>query len=264
MTPGSLNRSDRIAETFLAPVGSVLASYDTRIVERDGWYQVITPSTGSTHGNEVVWSRVAAAEADEVVDRTTAEYEAAGVPFKWCVGPLTEPADFDAVLERHGFVGWDVRGMAIAPSAWRPGRSPAITVEPVGAGNVETYYRTFVDGWGPTAAAPDPARWCEDILRAIASGRFHIFLARAGGEPVGSAGYILKPRSAYLVGGNVLPAHRGTGVYRALLDERLGRLAAAGVTLATTQARIATSAPILARLGFEALYDSRVYRSRPE
>ena len=41
------------------------------------------------------------------------------------------------------------------------------------------------------------------------------------------------------------------GVYRALLDARLTRAARLGITLATTQAREATSAPILEALGFE-------------
>ena len=36
-----------------------------------------------------------------------------------------------------------------------------------------------------------------------------------------------------------------------------------GFTLATTQAREATSAPILERLGFETLYRSRVYKWQP-
>jgi GNAT superfamily N-acetyltransferase len=259
-----VDRSERIRETFLAPAGTVLLSRDSRVVERDGWYQIITPTSGSTLGNEVVWSRVPAAGADEVVRRTMREYDDAGVPFKWCVGPLTEPAEFGSVLERHGFVGWDVLGMAIAPSAWQPSRRAGVVVEPVTAATVDVYYQTFVAGWGDGARAPDPARHGEDLVAALATGRLELFLARVDGAPAGTAGTLRKPRSGYLIGGNVLPAYRGAGVYRALLDERLGRLAAAGVPLATTQARAATSAPILARLGFEHLYDSRVYRSRPE
>ena len=62
-------------------------------------------------------------------------------------------------------------------------------------------------------------------------------------------------RSAYLVGGVVLPAFRGRGVYRALIAARLRHARAAGVAVVTTQARAATSAPILARLGFVALVE---------
>jgi hypothetical protein len=45
-----------------------------------------------------------------------------------------------------------------------------------------------------------------------------------------------------------------------MIDERLQRAAALGYTLATTQAREATSAPILEKLGFETLFRSHVYR----
>lgn len=238
-----------------------MAARDTRIIERDGWYQVITPSSGSTQGNEIILSRVRAADADEVVRRTIADYAPHGVPFKWCVGPLTEPPDFGDVLERHGFTFWPIRGMAIDPRAWLARPRPEIAVELVTPATLPEYYECFSRGWEITA--PDPIAWQDDHVRALATGRFHFFLARTGGVAVGTAGFIIKARSIYLVGGNVLASHRGRGIYRALLDERLRRAALLGHTLATTQAREATSAPILEQLGFETLFHSRVYKWDP-
>src|SRR5436190_2018043 len=69
-----MDRDAKIAEAFLAPVGCVLPAHDTRIVDRDGWYQVITPSSGSTLGNEVVYSRLAAADTEAAITRTIADY----------------------------------------------------------------------------------------------------------------------------------------------------------------------------------------------
>ena len=254
---------DKIEESVLAPVGSEILADDTRIIERDGWYQTIQPSSGWTMGNEVVYSRLRADEAEAVIERTIAEYTAAGVPFKWCVGPLTEPAGFGALLERHGFVGLDIRGMAIEPMAWTPLPRPGITVEPVGRDGLAEYLDTFARGWD---VAIDMPVWTRNLGRAIDGGRHHMFVARVDGEHAGTAGFILRPRAGYLVGGNVLPAFRGRGVDRALLDERLARLRERGLTLATTQAREMTSAPILERLGFETLFRGTVYRnelSRP-
>ena len=248
---------EKIEESFLAPVGSEVLADDTRIIERDGWYQTIQPSSGSVVGNEVVYSRLVADEAEGVIERTIAEYTAAGVPFKWCVGPLTEPEGFGALLERRGFVGLDIRGMAIDPMAWTAAAHPGITIEPVGKGDLVEYLDTFARGWD---IAVDVPTWCRNLGRAIDGGRHHMMLARVDGEPAGTAGFILRPRAAYLVGGNVLPAFRGRGVYRALIDHRLARLRERGVTLATTQARELTSAPILERLGFETLFRGRVYR----
>jgi hypothetical protein len=253
--------TERIEETVLAPVGSALVSRDTEIVERDGWYQVITPSTKTTQGNEVVLSRIAAADVDAAIHRTVDQYAAHHVPFKWCVGPLTEPADFAGALERHGFVGWPVRGMAIEPLSFSRTPHEGVSVEPVTNDNLAEYYACWVRGWD--ISVPDAGAWIDDHRRALATGRFHFYLARIGGEPVGTAGLIVKRRCVYLVGGNVIAAHQHKGVYRALLDERLTLAASLGSPLAVTQAREATSAPILEKLGFESLYTSHVYRWEP-
>jgi hypothetical protein len=256
-----MDRSEKIEEAVLAPVGSALLSRDTEIVERDGWYQVITPSTKSTQGNEVVLSRIAAHEVDGVVLRTVDQYAAHSLPFKWSVGPLTEPSDFAGHLERHGFVGWSVRGMAADPSAWVRTPHEDVAIEPVTELNLAEYYACWVRGWD--ISVPDAGAWIDDHRRALATGRFHFFLARIGGEPVGTAGMIVKRRCVYLVGGNVIASSQHKGAYRALLDERIALAARLGSPLAVTQAREETSAPILEKLGFESLYTSYIYRWEP-
>lgn len=256
-----MERADKIAESFLAPVGSMLPAEDMQVIERDGWYQVITPSTKSVQGNEVIYSRVAASDAEAVARETIAGYAAHDLPFKWCVGPLTEPADFGAVLDRLGFEHWPVRGMAVEPQRWTYRPHPGVAVERVTHATFDDYYTTLVRGWAMELA--EGSTWRASMLRALDGGRHHSYLARIGGVPVATAGMIVKARSVYLVGGNVLDAYRGRGIYRALIDERLRDAAALGLALATTQAREATSAPILDRLGFETLFHSRVYKWQP-
>jgi GNAT superfamily N-acetyltransferase len=253
----------RIEETFLAPVGCTLLARDTRVVERDGWYQTITPSSGSVAGNEVVVSRVAAADAEAVVRETMATYASAGVPFRWSVGPLTEPANFGALLEAHGFRRSEGRGMSIAPADWVAAAPREVTVEATTATTIDAFLAVSDAGWEREARPDRDAERRADHVRALGTGRFHMFVARRGGELAGSAGFVTKPRSAYLVGGVVLAAHRGTGVYRALLDARLRDIAALGIPLATTMARESTAAPILARLGFETVFRSQMYFSPP-
>jgi GNAT superfamily N-acetyltransferase len=249
----------RIEETFLAPAGCTVVARDTRIVERDGWYQVITPSSGSLSGNEVVVSRIAAADVDDVVRETIATYTSAGVPFRWSVGPLTEPVGFGAVLEAHGFRRSEGRGMCIAPAGWVAGAANDVTVEQVSADTVGEFLAVSDAGWQRAARPAHDADRLDDHVRALATGRFHMYVARRNGELAGSAGFVTKPRSAYLVAGVVLAQHRGTGVYRALLDARLRRIAALGLPLATTMARESTAAPILERLGFETVFRSQMY-----
>jgi len=243
----------KIEEAFLAPVGSAFGNR-TIVVERTGWYQLITPDS---YVNEIVLSQIPASEAEQIVRDVIRQYAELGVPFKWCVGPLTEPADLGDILARHGFVWWDVRGMVIDPAPWRATPS-AVVVERVTRANLADYIHGVTEGWR-TEAEPDPDL-ADDLLRVIDGDRFCMFVAKVAGEVAGTAGYVMKPRSGYLTGGNVLPAFRGTGVYRALIDARLRRLAAAGCPLATTQAREKTSAPILEHLGWETVFHSRVYR----
>jgi GNAT superfamily N-acetyltransferase len=250
-----VDKEQRILEVFLAPVGALVTARDTRIIERDGWYQTITPSTGTSQGNEVIYSRLDEAAAEAVVRDTIRDYAAHGLPFRWCVGPPSQPAGFGALLDRYGFTWQDGRGMAVDPAAWTPGRA-RFAIEVVTRANVEEYVVAVATGW---ELELDIAARCSDILRALDTGRFHFVMARAGGAITGTAGYVVKPRSAYLIGGNVLAPYRGRGIYRALIDHRLERIRALGISLAVTQAREATSAPILAALGFETVYRSRMY-----
>jgi len=208
-----------------------------------------------------VLSRVSAGDADRVVRETIAGY--GGAPFRWSIGPLTEPAEFGGVLEAHGFRFTDSRGMAIAPTAWISGRAVGISVDAVTSDTLDEFLAASDLGWEVSEPPADPAARRDDHVRALATGRFHMFVARRDGSIAGTAGFITKPRSAYLVGGVVLAAHRGAGVYRAMLDERLRRIAALGLPIATTLAREATAAPILERLGFETVFPHRMYYWRP-
>jgi GNAT superfamily N-acetyltransferase len=242
---------DKLAEVVLAPVGAHLSLPQTRVVEREGWFQLITP--GVDFQNEVVHSQVAASDAERVAERTVAEYEADA--FRWNVHPLTEPAGFGDILARHDLACVEMRGMAIDPTGWRPSAPRGVTIDGVTATNLADYVAAYARGW-----QSDLADHVDALAHALATGRFACWLVRVNGEPAGTAGLAVKTRSAYLIGGNVLPEFRGRGVYRALLDARLGWLAARGVRLAATHAIEATSAPILERLGFETVYRSRSYR----
>jgi hypothetical protein len=252
---------DKVVECFLAPLGSSLPAADMRVIDRDGWHQVITPSTKSTQGNEVMFSRVAAGDAERVVRETIADYAQLRLPFKWNVGPLTEPADFGAVLERFGFTSWPTRGMVVEPQRWTAAAHDRVTVQRVTRDSFDDHYRCLVEGW--SAEVSESSSWYDSMLRALDAGRHHMYSARVDGEVAGTAGFITRPRSVYLVGGNVLERYRGRGVYRALVDARLRDVAALGFVLATTQAREATSAPILDKLGFETVYRARVYKWEP-
>ncbi len=91
-------------------------------------------------------------------------------------------------------------------------------------------------------------------------GRGGTVVAHLDGEPVGVAGLAVGDGTvARLWGGAVLEQHRGRGVYRALLDERLRHAVGLGLTLALVKGRVQTSGPVLRRAGFSAYGQERSY-----
>jgi predicted N-acetyltransferase YhbS len=82
------------------------------------------------------------------------------------------------------------------------------------------------------------------------------FIALIDGEVVGSAGCAYNDAGVYLGGGNVLPAYRGRGVYRALVRARWDAAVARGTPALVTQAGH-MSRPILERLGFRTVCEVR-------
>ncbi len=249
---------------IFGPIGLHTLRADTRIIRREGWYQILTPSSRNPHMNEIVYSTADNEDHARTIVRTTIEeYKTFQVPFKWCVGPWTKPENFDTILSSFGFSHLNVRGLIVDPKESNLKYSTDITVEEVSHFNLQDYLATFLAGWGVSATG-----WEEHVqaLQAELAARtrtVRYFLARYHGMPVGTARFIYREegfiRTAYLTGGNVLKEFRGRGIYRALLQHRFQMLTAQGIKLATTQASEQTTAPILEKLGFESVYKAKVF-----
>lgn len=84
-------------------------------------------------------------------------------------------------------------------------------------------------------------------------------LSRVDGTAVSTGGCTIADGFVRLWGAGTLPEARGRGAYRAVLAGRLQLGAEMGATTALVKGRISTSAPILARAGFEHLGDERGY-----
>ena len=134
-----------------------------------------------------------------------------------------------------------------------------VVVEEVTERTIDEFVAASMAGW----SFPDDQRAAErqTLERALrASPReARFFVARAGGAVVGTSALVLGGEHAYLAGTQVHASHRGRGVYRALVAARLDFLAERSVALAVTQAREATAAPILERLGFETVFRWRCW-----
>jgi GNAT superfamily N-acetyltransferase len=262
-----LTTEQRVQAVIDAPIGTELHRPDTRVVVHKtsarGWHQVITPSAPHGMLNEVVFSDLPEDDVERVIDETIAEYGAAGQPTKWCVGPWTRPADLGERLARRGFTGWAVRGMGCATDL-SLSSAAGVVVDVVDESSLEDYLEATLEGWSMSDDQREPERIAHlaELRRSPPSAWF--FTARVDGRVVGTAGLFARQARAracgYLVGGVVLPAARGRGAYRALVGARLAFLRSRGVEYAVTQAREATSAPMLEHLGFETLLRSTCWR----
>lgn len=248
---------ERYRAAMLAPTHRVLLRADTQVIERPGWHQLVTPSAPGSLLNEVVRSELAADEADGVIADVVAMYAATGHPTKWCVGPWTEPADFGARLERAGFTSWNVRGMAIDTARVLP--AGAVVVDEVDETEIDAYVDVMMRGWATPAEQSAAERDSHRRAMRASPRQVHFFVARAAGDIIGTAAVAVLGDHGYLLATQVLSAFRGRGAYRALVAARLAFLVQRGIALAVTQAREATSAPILERLGFETVFRSQCY-----
>lgn len=248
---------------FKAPIGSHPRVEGAEIVDRPGWYQVLADRPGPS-GNEVTLSELAPdADLEARIDEVIEEYAARRTTFRWCVGPSTRPSDTGARLADRGFEHWGMRGMFWPPDAPLLAPSASVTVERVGLGELDLLIETMRASWAPLTGDHD--YWKGRFGRCLEQpgGRFRFYVARLDGVPAGMAGTFLGGGLGYLIGGSVDPVARGRSVYRALVRARLAELREGGVRLAVTQAREATSAPILEYLGFETAYEGRIYRYPP-
>ncbi len=242
---------------IFGPMGpGLLRRPDTRVTERPGWYQLVTPSAPNGVLNEIAYSQVE--DAERCIDDALATYGAHGLTFKWRVGPWTRPEDLAARLQRRGFEAFEMRGM-VASTSHRievPGDVEIVTVD---RECLDEYVRVFAAGWGLPRDQEAPL--VADHLTALnAEDRVgHFFAARIDGAIVATTALVVRDGFGYLMGAQVLDAFRGRGVYRALIAARLRFLVERGLTMAATQAREATSAPMLEHLGFETVLRSKVF-----
>ena len=242
-----------VQEAILAPVAAQLLTPGTELRVREDWIQVIRDHAPHPSMNEVVFSRLFEAEADEVIDDTIARYASIPTSFKWSVPQGSGPDDLGDRLRARGLHGWIARAMSCRTDSATEGPDATdVSDDP------DAYAVTSAAGWDIAGGALD--EYGEGLRWAAQTGRFGLFLADDG---AGAAAVVRSGRVGLLMGAVVLPEHRGRGHYASLLRTRLRWLADRGVDHAVTLAREATSAPILQAQGFDTLFRYEVFQWDP-
>jgi GNAT superfamily N-acetyltransferase len=203
--------------------------------------------------NGVTWTDLDGHDADAVIAREVAFFQAEGRDVQWNVYDDDAPQDLEQRLVAAGFergpaetlMGAAIDGLAKAGAAPRHDIRRVTTHD-----EFEVYLAIGTAVWGPDLEA-----WHRNVLRErlAPDDPTTLFVAYDGDEGVGCANVVVAPGGpvGHLFGGTVLPTHRRQGIYRALLAARAVRAAQQGAAILMTDAND-NSRPVLEGVGFVA------------
>ena len=201
------------------------------------------------------------AELDRLIARQRDYFAARGEAVEWKTYDYDEPADLPARLRAAGFVPEEPETVLVAPAA-------AVAAVPVLPGGV-VLRQVTADADMRRIAAMESRVWDSDrgwtgdhLIREVAAAPddYVVLTAEAAGQVVAAGWVEFRPGSQFagLWGGATLREWRGRGIYRALVARRAQLAAARDVRYLQVDAS-SDSAPILRRLGFQALATTTPY-----
>ncbi|HEY8724171.1 MAG TPA: GNAT family N-acetyltransferase [Gaiellaceae bacterium] len=198
------------------------------------------------------------------VEWARAESRRRGIPLvEWWIGWSVRPSLADDLLS-FGLVPDDepvLTGMTCATET-----PPALHVEVRTIETATQYLEAIAVDWEVWQVPEDErakrrATEVDRFDQFYAAGTAHHWAAFDDGRPIGFGRGIDMEDGVALMGGAVLPAARGRGVYRALVRARWDHAAARGTPLLAVQAG-SMSAPVLDGLGFQRHGEIRLFADR--
>ena len=212
--------------------------------------------------NCILFSDLAATDANAVIAEQAAFFRAIGAEVEWKVYGHDLPADLGLRLGAAGFEPDEPETLMVFDLAKGP---------PGGAVPAGIEIRRVADAAGlkDLLAVSGAAFGRDDGWRIEAFGprlvdpTLGLYVAYADGRPVSAGRVELPPGRSFagLWGGGTVPAYRGLGIYRGLVAARAEEALRRGYRYLRVDARD-TSRPVLERLGFMALTSVTGWRLR--
>ena len=205
--------------------------------------------------HQIAFSALSHGDADRVIAAQAAHYRALGTSVEWAAYAHDGPSDLLARLARHGFETGPREAVVVLDGRvrrpWLDAPGPH-RVEPVRSrGDL----RAFAAAAETIFAADQTPVVRELEARLLEGSSQHVAYIGFSGGAVAAVGRLYThPESQFggLYGGGTLEAHRGRGLYRAMVARRALDAVGAGARYLRVDA-LPTSQPILERLGFEVL-----------
>ena len=207
--------------------------------------------------NYISYSRLDAATAAATIQEQLDYFRPLGRRVGWRTLGHDQPPNLRPELTAHGFVA-DEPGALLALDL---AHTPPALLEPVRADlrpirqrdELEPAIRIMAEVWGRSF------EWMQQRIgdHLALPGYLELLVAYWGDEPASTGWIYFSPGSQFagLYGGSTVPAHRGRGLYTALLAARAQRARARGYRFLYIDAS-PESRPIVTRHGFRLLTDS--------
>ncbi len=247
-----------------APIGPQRLADDTIVVDKDGWYRTLTPSSPWPASNEALFSNLDERNADAQIDEVVSEYQRLGLPVTWCAYPWTRPQDLGARLLARGATQSAIRAFLCSSSLpLAPVEGVEVEqVDPNSGEAYDTYINLMSTGFDLPEGEKAFRRRRYHQLSTGPSPCMRLFIARRDGIVAGCQALVTKSGSGHLTGGYILPAFRAYGVFQSLIAAGLRALRELGIPTATGHSN-ETSAFWVDRFGFKTLFTYSIYQLDP-
>ncbi len=247
-----------------APLGPQRLAADTVVIDRDGWYRTLTPSSQWPGANEVLFSNLDESGADEQIDALVSEYHGAGLPISWCVYPWSRPWDLGKRLASRGASKSPIHAL-LGSTGSRLDMVEGLEVQQVDPeldADYDLFIETMAAGFG---LPPEEREHRRGRYRELGTGPdpcLRLFLARYKGAVAGCQALVVKLDSGHMTGAYVVPEFRAYGVFQTLISAALKVLRDLGIQLATGHSN-EQSAFWAERFGFKMIYSYDIYQLDP-
>ncbi|MGZ3687583.1 MAG: GNAT family N-acetyltransferase [Bdellovibrionota bacterium] len=249
----------KLNAAIYAAIDAPILPEGTQVIRDEGWYQLMNPGLKEASANEVMLSLLTDSMVDRRVEEVFTGYRKHQLPFKWAIGPMSSPDRLEKKIAPLASASWEFSGMVIDTDS-DFSTSADVEIELVTEKNFPSFLEVNLEGWDLGAFAEQTKA---KLSKVVSHPHYRCFIALKSGKAIGSAATVLKEGYGNLIGAVVLNQFRGCGAYKKLIHARLADLQRSGVSFAVTQARAATSAPILEKMGFESAYTAKIYRFDP-
>ena len=245
---------------------AILARFDheRRHLARDGERIERLPSVtrlGDAGGtwHSIAWSSLADETADAAIAAEVEHHRRLGKSFEWKLFAHDTPADLMERLRARGFGVGEREAVLVFDlsdrRAWDTEPDVSVTYCVADLEQVETYRRVAEEAFGR-----DERDTAAQLAAALLAGstQHRGYITWHGDQPVSVGRLYTHPESQFggLYGGCTRPGFRGKGFYRANVAARARDAVAAGAKYLQVDA-MPTSRPILERMGFQWLTDTR-------